>query len=222
VASTPDGQRTSPTAAEAAVLGLLSLHEWSTYELAQQVHRSLRWFWPRAERAVYDVPKRLVAAGFATARTERTGRRRRTVYAITDEGRAALRRWLRQESAPSSQESEAELKLFFADAGTTSDLLDVIASVEAEAVRRLRGVEAMAAEQARGETAYPKRLGLNVVALRGQCSRQLELLRWSRWARRQVTSWPAPDDTGEWAPDDVLAGMLSEIRSELGPATAAE
>ena len=29
---------------------------WTTYELAKQVQRSLGWFWPRAERKLYDVP----------------------------------------------------------------------------------------------------------------------------------------------------------------------
>lgn len=204
------------------MLGLLSLHEWSTYELAQQVRRSLRWFWPRAERAVYDVPKKLVAAGFATASKERTGRRPRTVYAITDEGRAGLRAWLREESAPPSYESEAELRIFFADSGTTADLLAVIDDVERYAAARLRAIEALAAEQARGETPYPRRLGLNVVGLRGQVSRLLETLRWARWAREQVASWPAPDRTGDWTPDAVLAGLLHDIRAELGPAGTAE
>ena len=50
-----------------AVLGLLSVRTWTTYELAKQVRRRLHWFWPRAERKLYDEPKRLVAAGLATA-----------------------------------------------------------------------------------------------------------------------------------------------------------
>ena len=53
----------SPTSG--AILGLLSLRSWSTYELAKQVQRSVGWFWPRAERKLYEEPKRLVAAGFA-------------------------------------------------------------------------------------------------------------------------------------------------------------
>ena len=217
MAPAPERQRDVPTSAEAAVLGLLSLHEWSTYELAQQVKRSLRWFWPRAERAVYDVPKKLVAAGFATASKESTGRRPRTVYAITEEGRAGLRAWLRQESASPSYESEAELRIFFADAGTTADLLAVIDTVEHYAVARLRAIGSLAAEQARGETPYPRRLGLNVVGLRGQVSRLLETLQWARWAREQVAGWPAPDRTGEWTPDDTLAGILDDIHGEIGP-----
>ena len=218
MAAMPDRQRTIPTSAEAAVLGLLSLHEWSTYELAQQVRRSLRWFWPRAERAVYDVPKKLVAAGFATATKEWTGRRPRTVYAITDKGREGLRLWLGEESAPPSLESEAEMRIFFADSGSTEDLLAAIESVESHAVARLRAIEVLAAEQACGVTPYPRRLALNVLGLRGQVNRLLETLRWARWAREQVADWPAPDRAEGWSPQEVLDGMLEEIRSEVGPA----
>ncbi len=59
---------TSPrTTTSYALLGLLGLRDWTTYELARQVQRSLHWFWPRAERKLYDEPKRLVADGLATA-----------------------------------------------------------------------------------------------------------------------------------------------------------
>ena len=69
-----------------AILGLLSLRSWTTYELAKQVQRSLGWFWPRAERKLYDEPKRLVAAGLASSEREMTGARPRTVYAVTRRG----------------------------------------------------------------------------------------------------------------------------------------
>jgi PadR family transcriptional regulator AphA len=45
-----------PTTTSYAVLGLLSVRSWTTYELAKQVQRSLNWFWPRAERKLYDEP----------------------------------------------------------------------------------------------------------------------------------------------------------------------
>ena len=57
-----------------ALLGLLRLRSWTTYELAKQVQRGLGWFWPRAERKLYEEPKRLVDAGFATATEEHTGK----------------------------------------------------------------------------------------------------------------------------------------------------
>ena len=48
------------------------------YELAKQVQRSLGWFWPRAERKLYDEPKRLVEQGLATATSASTMRRTRS------------------------------------------------------------------------------------------------------------------------------------------------
>jgi len=39
-----------------ALLGLLALRSWTTYELTKQVQRSLGWFWPRTERKLYDEP----------------------------------------------------------------------------------------------------------------------------------------------------------------------
>ena len=50
-----------------AILGLLSIQPWSTYELAQLMRRSLHFVWPRAESNLYAEPKRLVEAGMATA-----------------------------------------------------------------------------------------------------------------------------------------------------------
>lgn len=94
------------SATTAGLLGLLSLRPFTTYELAQQAQRSLRWFLPRAERHLYGEAKRLAKAGLATAEVGYTGRRRTTTYAITSAGRAALGEWLSQEPAPPSLECE--------------------------------------------------------------------------------------------------------------------
>ena len=40
-----------------AILGLLSIQPFTTYELAQQMDRTLSWFWPRAASMVYEEPK---------------------------------------------------------------------------------------------------------------------------------------------------------------------
>ena len=67
-----------------ALLGLLSLQPWTTYELARQSERSLRWFFPRAERGVYQEAKRLVDLGWATSTATWAGRRKGTTYEITE------------------------------------------------------------------------------------------------------------------------------------------
>ena len=77
-----------------AVLALLALQPWTTYQLARQMERSLGWIWPRAVSRLYEEPKKLVAAGLADSRPGATGRRPSTVYSITPAGRQALGAWL--------------------------------------------------------------------------------------------------------------------------------
>src|SRR3954464_8690260 len=97
--ATPKGSMVSSgrslTTTSYAILGLLAIQPWSTYELTRQMDRSLGRFWPRARSKLYEEPKKLVAAGLAVASDERVGRRPRTVYSITPAGRAALAEWLR-------------------------------------------------------------------------------------------------------------------------------
>jgi DNA-binding MarR family transcriptional regulator len=71
------------------------------------MERSLGWIWPRAVSRLYEEPKKLVAAGLASSRTEATGRRRSTVYSITPAGREALAAWLAEPGAGPLLECEA-------------------------------------------------------------------------------------------------------------------
>ena len=82
-----------------AILGLLAVRPWTTHELVQQVDRSLRRIWPRAQSKLYEEPKKLVVLGLTEAVTGSTGRRPRTVYSITPAGRQALATWLAADSA---------------------------------------------------------------------------------------------------------------------------
>jgi DNA-binding PadR family transcriptional regulator len=77
---------------------MLALREWSAYELTQQLGRSLDYCWPTAESVWYGEPKRLVR--LARREPAATGRRARTVYAITGQGRQVLAAWLASEPAP--------------------------------------------------------------------------------------------------------------------------
>jgi len=181
-----------------AILGLLALRPWTTYELAKQVQRSLGWFWPRAERKLYDEPKRLVAAGLASSTTEMTGARARTVYSITDDGRAALRDWLGEPAAPPTLEFEAMIKVFFADGGSLDQLRATLISIAETADARLVELEAKADENRSGDVAFPARLPLNTVAMRLMIDHERANATWARWALDQVSEWNSPVDPGEW------------------------
>ena len=113
-----------------AMLGMLAIRPWSTYELAKHVDRSLRPMWPRARSNLFNEPKKLVAHGLAVATEETVGRRPRTVYTITPAGRRALRHWLGTPGEGPILEFEQLLKVFFADHGTKTDALNAVATIK--------------------------------------------------------------------------------------------
>jgi DNA-binding PadR family transcriptional regulator len=200
------------TATSYAILGLLALRPWSAYELTKQVRRSLHFCWPRAETRLYQEPKNLLEHGLVKATTTANGRRSRTEYAITAEGRRALRAWLGEPSAPPRLESEALLRLFFAEHGTKEGLLATLAELEAQALAHREQAVAQAAEYLRGlhqppprQTApFPERLHILGLVGRFTLDHTALLAEWARWARAEVERWPDVG-TAEVSPDVVRA-----------------
>ncbi|MEN8235738.1 MAG: PadR family transcriptional regulator [Actinomycetota bacterium] len=120
-----------------ALLGQLSLRPWSTYELAQQKVRYFRYVWPRAESAIYREVKRLAADGLIKGTRERTGRRSRTVYSITDAGLEELKAWLDTPVSPFAMEFEGMIRLFVARIGTTDQIVAAVEQVQEDARQML-------------------------------------------------------------------------------------
>jgi DNA-binding PadR family transcriptional regulator len=173
------------------MLGLLALRRWSTYELAQQMRRSIHYYWPRAESHIYEEPKKLVAHGFATATREYAGRRPRTVYAITDEGREALRAWLGKPGGGPVIEFEGLVKVLFAEQAGKDELLSTLASIRAEAEQtRLHHAE-LAADLAETGGPFPDRLHVNTLVFKFMWDQTETVLRWVTWAEQEVAAWPA-------------------------------
>ena len=173
------------------MLGLLALRPWTTYELAKQMQRSVRWFWPRAERKLYEEPKRLAALGLATVETTATGRRRSTVYQITTSGRHALRDWLRAgPGAPMQVEMESMIRVFFADGASPEDLRATLAGVGAQAGETLVALGVMAAGTLSGEDDFPERRATNAVAMELWVRLHETVRDWSTWAQEEVEGWP--------------------------------
>jgi PadR family transcriptional regulator AphA len=182
-----------------AVLGLLAIHPWSTYELTQQMDRSLGRMWPRAQSKLYEEPKKLVARGLATADTEMVGRRRRTVYAITDEGRRVLAAWLGEPGAGPVLEFEQLLKVSFAEQGTREDALATVAATRAWAEdRNVENLEA-ARQYAAGEGPYQARAAQGMLAGAFFTDFYAMVARWADWAKTQIEAWP--DDPADAVAD---------------------
>ena len=197
-----------------AILGLLSVRSWTSYELAKQVQRSLKWFWPRAERKLYDEPKRLVADGLATATQESTGKRPRTVYGITDAGREELRRWLGEPPAPPTIEFEGLVKIFFAEAGSLDQLNATLDAIAAEAAARLESLADMA-ESGVASPNFPERLHVGALPMRLSLEHEATVLRWVAWAREQVAVWTDAGDPGEWDAATVLTDLAKDARAAV-------
>jgi PadR family transcriptional regulator, regulatory protein AphA len=173
-----------------AILGLLAVRSWSTYELTQQMNRSLGRMWPRAQSKLYEEPKKLVALGLATATTEQVGKRPRTVYAISPAGSAALARWLEEPGEGPVLEFEQLVKLTFAENGTRADALRTVAAARAWAVRANVGNLVAAREYAVGEGPYQHRAAQGMLAGAFFTDFYAMVARWADWATEQIESWP--------------------------------
>jgi PadR family transcriptional regulator, regulatory protein AphA len=204
-----------------AILGMLALREWTAYELTQQLRRSLDYCWPTAESIWYSEPKRLVRLGLATAKREpiATGRRARTVYAITDQGRQLLSAWLASEPDPPRLQIETMLRLVYADQGSKQDLLAAVRSIRrwalAQAPTGLAQVRGYLDEE--NATPFPRRL--HIIALFGMFYVDLfeQMVIWADAAEAEIVTWPATADLG-MTPRTRAA--LESLRERLEPLAA--
>jgi DNA-binding PadR family transcriptional regulator len=190
-----------------ALLGLLSLRRWTTYELAQQAERSLRYLYPRAERHLYAEAKRLADAGLARSETTFTGKRRATTYTIAPAGRRALREWLRTQPAPPVLEAEVLLRSFFGELGRREDLLAALATAHDHAVETQRELAAFARGRLDGTAPFPERTAVTVLSMRFVADFHRLLEEWTDWAAEVVGGWEHADGR-EW--DGVLE-VMAEI-----------
>jgi DNA-binding PadR family transcriptional regulator len=193
------------------ILGHLALRDWSTYELAQQLKRSTRHYWPRAESKIYEEPKKLVAHRLATASREHTGRRPRTVYAITDRGREELSRWLEQPSQPPLVEFEGIVKVLFAEHGTKQQLLATLRLIREQAEKTRQEHAALAENLAQNGGPFPSRLHLNALVFQFMWDQTETIIRWATWAEGQVADWP----------EDISRPARPEAQATLQTAAAA-
>ena len=172
-----------------AILGLLAIRAWPTYELAKQMQRDLRFVWPRAESNLYAEPKKLVAHGFASASSDPRGRRRRTGRLDhpgrhggpggMDELPAAESRW----------ESESIVKLLFANSGSPERLLDHLCRFREQAGARWKAVEAIFRPYLAGDEPFPDRTHVNVLGATLVLETARAEAEWADRAIEEVRTW---------------------------------
>ncbi|MGH2660777.1 MAG: PadR family transcriptional regulator [Actinomycetota bacterium] len=197
-----------------AVLGLLSVRSWTAYELTKQMSRSLSHIWPRAVSAIYKEPKYLVVHGLATASVEDNGERRRTRYSITPEGRTALKQWLAQPSAPPQFESEALVRVEFAEQGAKEDLLRTLRDLQEQAdelkARRLAQLEGYLNEGG----PFPERMHIHALIGPLMIEQAALFSDWARRAEEEVSRWPDVSQTAAPRGLEIIRAFLSAHKEE--------
>lgn len=182
-----------------AILGLLSLRSWTSYELAAQMQRSFGLFWPRAESGIYREPKKLEAHGLARSTTEFVGQRPRTRYTITPKGRRTLAEWVPTAGPGPVIEFEQLVKVFFAEHATKDDLLATLAGVRIWVEDHAVSNTGVSQEYLEGRGGYPERLPWLILAGKFVDDIRQAVDHWAAWATTVVEAWP--DDIRRAEPD---------------------
>lgn len=204
--------RPALTTTSYAVLGLLAIQPWTTYELARQMERTLNRVWPRARSRLYNEPPKLVAHGLAVATKDAVGRRRRTIYTITAEGRGALADWLKVPGSGPSLEYEQLVKLFFADHGSRDDALATLEASRTWAAEQLDAFAQAARDYLAGNGPFPERSAVTSVGARFMVDFYDLVDRWAAWAMGVVDTWP--DQPNQAPPDNDIDHYIIELTAK--------
>jgi DNA-binding PadR family transcriptional regulator len=126
------------------ILGMVSREPRSGYEIKAVVDNTTRFFWAASYGQIYPELKRLSKAGLVEGIDASRGDRKRTVYAITADGEAELKDWLRQPPETSEMREEGLLKLFFAGALKPAEAVETLRAMRKQRLEltgRLRAME---------------------------------------------------------------------------------
>lgn len=130
-----------------AVLGMLAIGERSGYDLKREFERRMSHFWAESVGQIYPTLRKLLEDGLVRARREPgSGRRARTVYAITDRGQRELRDWLQEPPQAEQVRNEILLKLYFGPELGVETALAYLTRFEAGQERALEVMESFKQE----------------------------------------------------------------------------
>ena len=79
---------------DCVILGLLSHEDLTGYEIKKKIDTALTFFWHASFGSIYPTLKELVNKGFAVKSDKKENSRNQIKYAITNQGRNHLKKWL--------------------------------------------------------------------------------------------------------------------------------
>lgn len=109
-----------------AILGFLQYGPSSGYDLKAMFDLSVQHFWPADQSQIYRTLGKLAEQGWAEMRVvEQDVRPDRKVYAITEDGRAELHRWLTTPLVMKGGRSAPLIQVFFAGQLSNDEILAI-------------------------------------------------------------------------------------------------
>jgi DNA-binding PadR family transcriptional regulator len=172
----------SPTAY--VILGMVSREPRTGYEIKAAVDNTTRFFWAASYGQIYPELKRLSEAGLVEGVDASQGDRKRTRYAITGDGKAELKDWLRKPPETAEMREEGLLKLFFSGVLKPAEAVETLRAMRKrrlELSERLRAMEPQKMENV--EDPFP------LMVLRAG----IEFNEWfAEWCERMETQLLAP------------------------------
>jgi len=126
------------------ILGMVSREARSGYEIKAAVDNTTRFFWAASYGQIYPELKRLSEAGLVEGVDASTGDRKRTRYAITADGKAELKDWLRRPPETAEMREEGLLKLFFSGVLKPAEAVETLRTMRRgrlDLAERLRALE---------------------------------------------------------------------------------
>jgi PadR family transcriptional regulator, regulatory protein AphA len=152
--STPDRElhdiELSPTGR--VILGMIAFGKRTGYDIKTFVDKTTRYFWAASYGQIYPELKRLEDQGLVRGRPEPCGGRARTVYELTEAGKAALQHWLAADAEPSYElRDEGMLKLFFSDS-LPERRIEIVRAIRTREERDLAHLRSLEPHASKGPT----------------------------------------------------------------------
>lgn len=165
------------------ILGMVSREPRSGYEIKAAVDNTTRFFWAASYGQIYPELKRLSEAGLVEGVDASTGDRKRTRYAITADGEAELKDWLRKPPETGEMREEGLLKLFFSGVLKPAEAVETLRAMRRARLELAERLSAMEPEKTELVDPYP------LMVLRAG----IEFSEWfAEWCKRMEAQLLAP------------------------------
>lgn len=112
------------------ILGLLFHEDLTGYDIKKRIDGAISFFWKGSFGNIYPTLKDMQTQALIKSSDTSVGGREKIIYRITEKGKEALKRWLKEDQAVNELRYETLLKLFFSGADSRENALHNIGIFE--------------------------------------------------------------------------------------------